>query len=418
MNYSWLITATLTSIRLPLSRAISLWPGALLFSICLFPGCSQPEEKESKKLDPVVREDAEKFRGLLEKAIDNRDNRTFVELFAKTALFDRVFAGLELKPSSRRRIEARINRGGNINNIAMNIFERLDRKKGSYEFVRIEETDGDQTLIYRLDVIAEPETEYHRYHLTRTPRGKVRACDVYSFLENDSLAKQLRRKVIQLMHAEDELDLKLQQEFARELTAEPTQSPKFQKLAEIIIEEDWTRALQFSKSLPPEIRDTRLVQLQRLLVAERLGMEPFDAVLAEFREAFPDDILKEFHAIRFYRKHNANQKLIAAVDRVMDRVQDPYLQHLKLDALIEDGELQAAGEILEVFKEAGWLPEVTLLHQLEWSAAKQDFKAAIDVMQIMKEKHGLEIDNIDSLPQYAELIKSQEYKEWKASLDQ
>ena len=96
-------------------------------------------------------------------------------------------------------------------------------------------------------------------------------------------------------------------------------------------------------------------------------------------------------------------------------MRDPYLKHWKLDALIESGELELAREIIDQSKKENWRPRLILVHELELAVSRKDYPLAFAVLQELKELK-IELENMEQLPRYAELLKSSEYRQWKSDL--
>ena len=400
--------------RIKRSGGFLLWSvfGAGLF----LAGCGTDEDarKNDRPVEAVQALDASQFRGILDSVLAAGKRSQLIELVSKREMFGRVFRDLKITAGQQRKLESAINRGGNLADIADNLFE-TSGQGGQITFLRQENREGSFSLVYRMVEKDPIEVQYFRFDLVRTSRNKIRIADIYMFLEQQSLVSLLRQRVLRRLKEIDLLESKSGQDLSEQILETWQKTDSYQRAASLLIEGQWEAAASYLAGLPESMRSARPFLYQRLLAARHQAEVDFDSVVAEIRKRYPDEIRVEFQAIGYYRSRNANRKTIQAVDRIYSSMRDPYLKHWKLDALIESGELELAREIIDQSKKENWRPRLILVHELELAVSRKDYPLAVAVLQELKELK-IEFENMEQLPRYAELLKSSEYRQWKSDL--
>jgi predicted Zn-dependent protease len=105
------------------------------------------------------------------------------------------------------------------------------------------------------------------------------------------------------------------------------------------------------------------------------------------------------------------------IDRLDQRVNDPYLQYLRGSVMLDKGDRKAA---VGHFKAAiAGEPTLALAHWVLIGLSLQDkqYKDTARYLDAIERDTSVELSDLGGLEQYAGFVKSPEYKAWKKKRD-
>ena len=392
---------------------------ALIFQALFFlssGGCSREQSSDQTVgvVQAITDEEIEQLKIMINEVVESRDKRQFVALFSKPALFASVFEDIDIPALRQRALEAKVNRGGNIGVIADSLFGRL-RLGARYDFVRVAR-DGDSVfLIFRYVFPNRGEIEYHRFKLVRDIQDKIRVGDLYFYFEDRSVSEGMRHGVLKELLLLGELKSESGKDLVSEIPLDPRLSDPFRKCLELTVDKKWDEAWKQFESLPEEVKSIPSVRMNRLQVAARLKPEVYSQAYEETKKLMPENAGLDYQAVQVFRRQGNHEKVIEMVDAIFNRIQDPYINMLKLDPLIRLGKLESARDLIEEFKAKSNSGLLLLVHEFELAVGENNIDLCLSILDRLQDEFGLMHQNLSQLPRYAELIKSPKYKAWKKS---
>ena len=353
--------------------------------------------------DAVTDKEALEFCQKLEQGLIEGRAEAFDGVLNMTAVVDAATRGLDLKPAERVNFRAGVSQG-----FAMG--RKLIASGNSYRLLGFRKLGPHQGPVFRL--WGEEGLNYHLLKLKKAAGGGVRIADIYIFITADLLSSIFRRGAIALVAEDPARRAGLTPEDAQlAITVKAFQD--FQQLAN---RDDPQKSMEAFHKLPEATRKDRLVQALRLMVASKLGEAEYLKAEDEFKRLFPED--SSFHLMTLngfvYRKDFAGAlKAIDSLDKSLGG--DPLLN-------FQRGNMYVCLEKYPEAKKAGQraAKEVPYLQEPRWLlvtiALKEKAHAeTVQLLNDLERDFKLVMENVESVEEYAEFIKSAEYREWKKS---
>jgi hypothetical protein len=283
---------------------------------------------------------------------------------------------------------------------------------GSYRLLRVHDKGAEKLALFRM-VLAGGGVNYHDMTLALGPDGKVRAADVYVFLTAEKLSETLRRSFLPLAAEESKsLLAKLtgaESDFIKNID-------KFGRIPEAIAAGRYREALDIYYQLPPSLRKDKSFLLLRLQAAMHAGDQAYLAAIRDFRAYHPHDPCVDIISIDKFILGKQYREASQAIDRLDAAVGgDPYLNVIRGNLHLLQNETGPA----KAFAEKTLKADDTLIdaHWLLVSAALQEraFGEVTRFLRRIDEKFDVEFFDLETVPEYAEYVKSPEYQDWLKS---
>jgi hypothetical protein len=282
---------------------------------------------------------------------------------------------------------------------------------GSVRLLRVHDVGDEKRALFRM-LSQEVGVNYHDMVLVKRS-GRVQAVDVYVFATAEKISDTTRRLYLmaaagssqtlvgKLVGGEGEF-VKHAEDFKR--MSENAQAGRFQKV------------LDGYHGLPKSMREEKAVMMMRVMAAQRISEDEYAQAIAEFRKNHPNDACLDMLSIDGYLLRKKHELALECVDRLDKAVGgDPYLNSLR-SGINADREnwaearrfAQKAVEGAPDLPEGYWqMVAVTLGEKKHAETAKW--------LTTIEEKFNLQMNNLESTPEYGEFIKSPEYRSWKES---
>ena len=361
------------------------------------PPAPQPSDETTDK-------EALEFSQRLEKGILDGRPEAFDGALNMTAVVDAATRGLDLKPAERVNFRTGIGEG-----LAMGR-KLIPATGNSYRLLGIRKVGPHQGPLFRL--WSEDGLNYHLLKLKKSAGSGIRIADIYIFVTADWMSSILRRAALAIVADDPARRALLAPEDAQLATA--IRDLRF--IQQLANREEPRKALEAFQKLPEATRKDRLVQSLRIMVASKLGEEEYLKAEAEFRKLFPEDSSVYLMTLDgfVYRKDFAGAlKGIDSLDRSLGG--DPLLD-------LHRGNMYASLEKYAEAKKAGQraAKEVPYLQEPRWllvTVALKE-KAHADTVRLLDElarDFKLEFENMESIQEYADFVKSAEYRDWLKS---
>jgi hypothetical protein len=280
---------------------------------------------------------------------------------------------------------------------------------GSIKLLRMREQGGQPRALFRF--LHSGGVNYQELYLTPGSDGSIRVSDVFVYLSGETLAETFRRFYVQaLALAGDDL-LKAITDADQRL-AEKLFSVKH--LGEALQSGDAKKALAAYAEMPERLKKERIVQVLRLQACQQLEPDEYVKAIDEALALFPGDATFDLNALDAYFLKKRFDEYLSALDRLDRRLGgDPWLEVLRGIAHRERGDRNEA----KVSFEAAVRDEPTL-EAAHWglvnlSLEEKDHQATAKLLERLENELGVEIrKDLHGVPEYAEFVQSDEYREW------
>ncbi len=178
----------------------------------------------------------------------------------------------------------------------------------------------------------------------------------------------------------------------------------------------FAEVLQLSKSLSPGFQNDRVVLVLRMTAAsnaENIG--ELQAAVAAVRKNFPNDTTFDLALLDPHLTLEQYDLAVGCLERLEKRAsQDGYIKTLSGNILYAAKRYdESRKKLLEAIEME---PDLVAPYQALMSVAlaQNDFKELRRMLEVQTEKFGTEWADLTKVPEYADFVKSDEYREWKA----
>ena len=351
---------------------------------------------------PVTFDDAKALAAEIEKSFAERDPAAFVGAFDDAAIVKRALAGYPLTDKSAQEMAAGIKVGNDLaNRIVKTVLEG-----GSYKLVRIE-TPAGQAPVPMFRLLNKDSINYHHLTLARDDAGAVKIVDVDVFISGEPMSKTMRRLILPAL-------AEAQKGKADDVVKPLADVAAMQRVA---AGGDYKAALDLWEKLPTAVRNEKSLQLTRLQYAQRVGPAKYDVAVKEYEALFPGDPVLDLTRVYSLTAAKKYDQALAAIDRLDKTVQDPYLDLMRAQTYAALRDTEKAQ--LHFDKLLKWDPsfERAWGGLLVISLTKKDFARTATLLTAREKATNkpLTPEFLEKAKEFAEFVKSPEYKKWKAA---
>ena len=338
----------------------------------------------------------------IEAAVQARDSKVIRQIFDSPALAGRAMARVEALPMAEAQVQAQL-RDFYADMFAREVFPWSEA--GGYQFLRaVRRPDDPQRprLLFRL--VTPQGINYHE-HLLHPGTGRV--IDTYVLLTGDTLASvmgsTLERNASALMPGGS---------LPRELRL-------LEEMQASLAEEDPASAIKAYNSAPQRVRENTVVLLTRLRAATALPeSRERDAAIAEATDDLrrvlgEDSPAAALMSVDAYLAAGRSDDAMAAVDLINRWTGgDPYLDVLRANILLGQGEVEIARVVAEAAVRATDLPgaHATLL---DIALAQRDHDTTLRQLRTLRDRFGWTFTDIRSAAGFEEFVKSPQFGTWQ-----
>lgn len=283
----------------------------------------------------------------------------------------------------------------------------------TYHLLRSRTRDGRKTVLFRM-VHPSAGVNYHEYLLANKPDGQTRAIDLYVFLSAENISTTLRRWYLPVAAHQN-------RGFLERLTGQENGLVKYAGQVETLVSRLQARQFQdvlnIYRSLPESVQQEKSLLLLRLQAAMQVSEDEYRRAIDTFLRQYPDDPCTDMLSIDHYVMKKQFDKAVSCINRVDQAVEgDPYLISLRGRFYIAAGNKSKARESFDAAINA----EPTLTDPYEGMAQlcaeEGDFAGVVHWLDELEQKFQFQVSfpDLESAAEYAEFVKSAEYKAWKA----
>lgn len=370
--------------------------------------------KIQQAANAITEEEAEEFAQSLAEAVRNGDLDQTNQLYSWDDTVDRA----TLLPKLPELKESR-------NTFKKSVVESLQKpaglfgtiidlvkKGGSYCSVRINVSDKEPFVLFRLKYPNNGPLNYHKLYLKRRPNGEVFAEDMYVLLSAERMSDTLHRSWMELAtqsaRKKDNAVIKNFEAF-QNASIKISGLAKDGKNAEALAE--------FQKS-PESVKKDKNILMIVLVAAQKVSDEEYGKTLNLFRKSFPNDPAIDFLSVDYYFLRDDFDQTLACVNRTIERLgEDSALLGMRANLLVKLNKLPEAVEAAK----AAMASEPDLadpyVAALDVLLAAKDHDETLAVLKTLRQKFRIQFKDLREVPVFAEFVKSPQFQEWVESRD-
>ena len=346
----------------------------------------------------------------IEAAVAHQDIDAFNALIDEEQIVDRILAGLDAGDTFRTSFMQGMREGGGLANLSREIMGSVQRG-GDYIFVRMVQSGDEIHPLFRLSLPESGGMNYHELIISIDAEKRPRIADIHVYLSGELLSQSIRRLVLPAVAAENA-------GIMAKLTGAESAFLKhvgtMQKINDLSRSQQYAEALALFQTLPESLQKDKTVLMTRLIVAQGAGEAEYTSVIRDLEKYYPNDPARDFRAMDLLAMQGQHDNLIKTVDRLIASIQDPYLNLLKVNSLLELNRIDEAHKAVADAKAAS--PDRVDIYWTETSIAlkEKNHAATAALLDEISEKFGMTFNDLNQISEYANFAQSEIGKEWIA----
>jgi tetratricopeptide (TPR) repeat protein len=282
---------------------------------------------------------------------------------------------------------------------------------GSYHLLRIHRTTDGWSALFRL-LQSNGSCNYHDLMLEDSGVGKPQVYDMYIFAAGERLSETVRNIFIPILSLEDPGIL--QRLFGVEKESIKYVGETLSKLPKLQSNGRHEEVVQAIESLPPAIKSTKAMQVQRIMATQHLNEELYSVAMEEYAKSFPQDPSLHLINIDRYLLAKRIDDCINSIDKLEAALgtHDAWLNALRASVYLQSDKLTEAQQQI---KQA--LEGEPALQQAWWigvsiALTSKDYDTVVIYLQKIERLFNIEFSDLTTLPDYADFVKTPQYQQW------
>lgn len=323
-------------------------------------------------------------------------------------LFDAATKGVDAPESFRKRFIEFAKQENTLSGLIVGVATVVG-EGAKLSLLRSRHQDGQCRVLLRL--ISDGGINYHDVLLAK--RGNdVRAVDYYTFVGGEHMTASFRRNFVILASLQPrpflERLLGLDRDIARNVKL-------VQAFLAAVQKGDHVAVLSAYQDLPRSLQHEKSFMILRLSAAAQLNEQTYKQAIDDLQATFPGDPCLQLPMIDMLWLRQEYDACLAAIDRVDAEVGgDPYLDEIRGRMYLEKGDPARAASLIEAAIDA--VPDRLELYWSRLTVALRQRRHGETAawLDTIAERFPIVFNDLDELPDYAEFVKSPEYRDWKA----
>jgi len=282
---------------------------------------------------------------------------------------------------------------------------------GSYRFLRIRERDRRKRAVFRLTDGDSGGFNYHEMILAKNPAGNVAAIDIYIHMAGETLSRNFRRNFLKMAAASGGLGRLsgIDRDYLAHLET-------LGKMTRDLRGGRHQEVLDAYATLPRSLREEKAAQIIRIQAAAEVDDKIYLAALDDFRRRYPDDAGIDIVSLDHYILNKRFDAALGCIDRIEKSVGgDIELNLARAQIYLGQGKparaRQATRAVIDQLPDMGdayWtLVDVALL--------EKDHDETVRVLELLEQRFSMVFLDIETIPAYADFVRSARYRAWKKS---
>jgi tetratricopeptide (TPR) repeat protein len=278
---------------------------------------------------------------------------------------------------------------------------------GSYRLLRIHRVNGQPRALFRLLLPESGGVNYYDLTFSRDATGRLRINDIHLALSGEFLSDTLRRAWLPIVAKAAGVTLKDRDAaYIKHLN-------DLQKMVAEAGQERYAEALSIFRGLPPVLQADRNILLIRLQAAQRVGDEEYSLAVADLERLSPRDSCVDLLTIDGHLLRGHYAAALAAVERLEESIGgDPYLHVLRAGIHYQAGDLPAAESAARQAIAGEPTLEDAYWQVATFSLDTKKFDTTVEMLDLLQTRFGIELEDLTKVPEYADFVKSPQYRKW------
>jgi len=281
-----------------------------------------------------------------------------------------------------------------------------------FDLLRITVRDASPCARFRLASL-QGGVNYIDLKMRLDKAGKVRGVDMYNHQNGEWVSSGLRRTFLQYVRDQRrsawEKMIQGKEDWVQVSLGE-------EKMIELLRAGSPEKALEEYAALPEAVRKQKECMAIRIRIAMQIDDKKVEEAVREYLALYPDDPSATLVSLAGHTAAGRYAEALTSVD-ALDRAVggDPYLDVVRADLLVKANEPGRARQVVlaAVEKNPDWQDAYLLLLLLELDAKR--FKEVAGLLTTLHERFGWDPGSIEEAPDFAEFVKSPEYRAWQAA---
>ncbi|MEP3480059.1 MAG: hypothetical protein ABJZ55_12485 [Fuerstiella sp.] len=355
----------------------------------------------------VTKEQAEAFAQQLSTAISSGDTAAAGRLILSSRILDRVVSGLQLTGTDA----AGFRRGMQSNDPLKNIVSQLANsvgQGGSYLLVRTAVRGGEMHAIFRL-LDVNQSLNYHDFRLVMDG-GTVKADQMFVAATGESIADTLITSIGPTIRSQQSLSGKLTGEAAQKLKDLKQQG----ELMKAVQSGNPTEALRIYEGLPSEMKDSKAVQLARVMASQGLTNDQYMAAMTDYANRFPNDpsvALMLFDRAVLKKDVDAVKECMVSLDQWTGG--DDYLNLLAASVVSQWGAFEYAKELYTNADPAKIGTAMAHDHKLSAALRCKDNSVVLAELRILRDEFDMDF-SLEGQELFADFVKTPQFQTFQS----
>jgi tetratricopeptide (TPR) repeat protein len=376
--------------------------------LCSAGGPPRAGEAPAGKLDPAVEKTCLEFARNIEATVNAGNPAPLNKAVDIKSMVDLALKGLDVAPD----LMTGFRTGAKSFQLGTVVVTQSIQNGGSYKFLRLRVVDGQPRAQFRLLQSSEGGLNYHELILAVPAAGAPSVPDVYIYLSAECMSETLRRAMLPAVAEQNKgVIAKLtgqQNDFIKSLA-------KIQAMQALVKQGKHAEALAALKGLPASLQTDKNILITRVGIAANVDEGEYVAAMDAMRKALPNDACLDIMSLDalFLRKKYA--EAIQAADRLEQLVGgDPYLNVVRGSVYYAQKQLDKGRECVQKALDAE--PKLIQAHftMITICIDQKDYAAVAKTLSFLENDMGVELNDLTQVPEYADFVKSEQYKTWQA----
>ena len=358
---------------------------------------------------PLTEPECETFGRQLERHFAAGDKGYYVRSVDSDSVFEKLIAA---HPAAAAELEPqRAEFKKEFNDF---LFAKMNQA-GSLKFLRIKRVRGEPRVLCRV-LATGKGLDYLEITLERGDRGGPRVADALDLLTGETVSESFTRAYFAPLAVQNKT---LREQLFRRQGDLIKFYPEWSEMAKLNAQGKHKQVLPLFNKLPAALQVEKFILLEKLHAASGTDEDAYLDALEFWSRSYPNDAGTEILAIDGFMFRKKYAKALECVDRLDKLIGgDAHLDYLRAEFYERLGDTeksrQAANRVIN--REPELLePYFFLLASL---TRKHQFPAGISVLNRLWSASNLPKDKVieivEATTDYAPLVKSQEYRKWRA----
>jgi tetratricopeptide (TPR) repeat protein len=388
-----------------------VWPAAVC--VCVLaalvvptPGGAQVSAEASAGFDPTLQDFAARFA----RSVNSGDIPAIRQCLDVEVLLNTAITGLAASPEVEKGFKEGVR--GPID-VSKQLAEAT-KAGAQYQLLRLRASAfGRPQALFRL-ITKDGAVNYHEFALKKQASGAVKAVDFYIFTNGEWASDTVHRGWL-LAASESSVASQVKRlagvesDFLKNL-------PLIQEVNRLQAAQQYGKALESWRKLPPSLQTQKNLLLQRLNLARLAGEVEYNEAVGAFSRSFPSDPALDLIQVDVLLSRKQHTQAVAALERIKKTIGgDPYLDFLQGNVLYEMKDFTKSRAALTAATAAEptlvgpWWSLVTL------AVEEKNHDETARLLTVLEKERGVEMGDLQGVDVYAEFVKTDAYKKWMRS---